>query len=115
MDAAHPRETIQALLHEDRTFPPDPAFTQQANVNDPGIYEKAAADPVAFWEGFAKELHWTKPWETALEWNRPDAKWFVGGKLNAAANCLDRHLNGPRKNKAAIIWEGEPGDERVLT
>lgn len=115
MDNEIPSQTIEALLQEHRTFEPDKAFTEQANINDPAIYEKAAADPEAFWAGFAKELEWSKPWDKVLEWEAPDAKWFVGGKLNASVNCLDRHLNGPRKNKAAIIWEGEPGDSQVLT
>ena len=69
----------------------------------------------AFWEGFARELEWSKPWSTVLEWNPPHAKWFVGGKINASVNCLDRHLRTARRNKAAIIWEGEPGDRRTLT
>ncbi|MGE0041691.1 MAG: acetate--CoA ligase [Vicinamibacterales bacterium] len=106
---------IDALLREDRAFPPAEAFTRQANIADPGIYEKAAADPEAFWEGFARELDWITPWSTVLEWNPPDAKWFVGGTLNASANCLDRHLATARRNKAAIVWEGEPGDRRTLT
>ena len=71
--------------------------------------------PEAFWEEFARELDWIEPWQTVLEWTPPHAKWFVGGKLNAAYNCLDRHLAGPRRNKAALVWEGEPGDARVLT
>ncbi|MGE3277567.1 MAG: acetate--CoA ligase [Vicinamibacterales bacterium] len=106
---------IEALLREDRAFPPAEAFRREAHVSDPGIYERAAADPEAFWEGFAKELDWIEPWTTVLDWQPPDAKWFVGGKLNASVNCLDRHLATPRRNKAAIIWEGEPGDRRTLT
>lgn len=113
-----PREIppeIEALLQEHRTFPPDPAFSAQALVRDPGIYERAAADPEGFWEGFARELEWERPWSKVLEWNPPHAKWFVDGRLNASVNCLDRHLKTPRRNKAAIIWEGEPGDRRTLT
>ena len=106
---------IDALLKEDRRFPPAEAFTRQANISDPGIYARAAADPEAFWAGFARELEWIQPWTKVLEWNPPDAKWFVGGKINASVNCVDRHIRGPRRNKAAFIWEGEPGDRRTLT
>jgi acetyl-CoA synthetase len=106
---------IAALLTEDRRFAPSLAFVQQANANDPAIYERAAANPEVFWEGFAKELDWIEPWTTVCEWNPPDAKWFVGGKLNASANCLDRHLTSARRNKAALVWEGEPGDRRTIT
>ena len=106
---------IDALLKEDRRFPPTDAWTRQANVNDPSIYERAAADPEAFWAAFARELDWMEPWTRVLEWKSPHAKWFVGGKLNASVNCLDRHIRGPRRNKAAFVWEGEPGDRRTLT
>jgi acetyl-CoA synthetase len=106
---------IDALLQEHRAFPPSAEFRAQANVNDPNVYEEAARDPEAFWEGFARELEWSQPWTRVLEWNPPHAKWFVGGKLNASVNCLDRHLRSARRNKAAIIWEGEPGDRRTLT
>mgnify|MGYP003321839249 CR=1 FL=1 len=107
--------SIEALLQEDRTFPPSEEFKNQANINDPGVYEEAVNDPEAFWARFAGELDWFKKWDTVLEWNPPFAKWFVGGQLNVSYNCIDRHLNSARKNKAAIIWEGEPGDTRVLT
>jgi acetyl-CoA synthetase len=106
---------IDALLREDRAFPPAEAFREQANVRDAGVYERAAKDPEAFWEGFARELEWSKPWSKVLDWNPPHAKWFVDGKINASVNCLDRHLRTARRNKAAIIWEGEPGDRRTLT
>ncbi|MCL6548942.1 MAG: AMP-binding protein, partial [Alicyclobacillus sp.] len=106
---------LDALLHEDRKFPPPEDFRAQANFNDPGIYERAAKDPEAFWAEQAEHITWFRPYEKVLEWNPPHAKWFVGGKLNAAYNAVDRHRLGPRKNKAAIIWEGEPGDSRVLT
>lgn len=100
----------------DKTFPPAPAFTAHANMQDPGIYDKAAADPEGWWAEQSKELlEWSKPWDTVCEWNPPHAKWFVGGQLNVAANCLDRHLTDGRRNKAAIVFEGEPGDTRVLT
>ena len=103
---------IDALLHESRTFPPPEDFARQANLSDPAIYERAANDPEGFWEEQAKELHWFKPWDTVLKWDPPYAEWFVGGKLNVSYNCLDRHLSTPRKNKAALIWEGEPGDRK---
>jgi acetyl-CoA synthetase len=108
-------ETIETLLDESRTFAPDPAFKAQANLNDPDIYRRAASDPVAFWEEQAREIDWIEPWHTALEWNRPFAKWFVGGKLNACYNCVDRHAEGPRADKVAILWEGEPGEVRKIT
>jgi acetyl-CoA synthetase len=107
--------TIDALLHESRTFPPPEDFARQANLSDPAIYERAANDPEGFWEEQAKELHWFKPWDTVLKWDPPYAEWFVGGKLNVSYNCLDRHLSTARKNKAALIWEGEPGDRQVYT
>jgi acetyl-CoA synthetase len=88
---------------------------ENANINDPRIYEIAARDPEAFWAKAAEELDWFKKWEKVLEWDPPWAKWFIGGKLNASYNCIDRHLKTWRRNKAAIIFEGEPGDERVLT
>jgi acetyl-CoA synthetase len=106
---------LEALLHEDRRFDPPAGFRAQANVSDPEIYARAEADPEAYWAGFASELEWFEPWTKVLEWNPPHAQWFVGGRLNAAYNCLDRHLAGPLRDKAALIWEGEPGDRRVLT
>ncbi len=106
---------IEALLREGRTFPPPEGFRQQANINDPGVYEEAERDPQAFWARWAEQLHWFQKWQRVLEWNPPWAKWFVGGRTNLAYNCLDRHLAGARKNKAAIVWEGEPGEVRILT
>ncbi|MBC7346289.1 MAG: acetate--CoA ligase [Clostridia bacterium] len=103
-------------LREERLFPPPPAFAEQANLRDPEIYKKAAQDPAAFWAKLAEEeLVWYRKWDKVLEWEPPFAKWFIGGKLNACYNCLDRHVQTWRRNKAAIIWEGEPGDTRVLT
>jgi acetyl-CoA synthetase len=107
--------TIQARLTEDRKFPPSAEFVKQANVNDPSIYESAAADVVKFWEGQAEKLSWFKKWDKAFEWTDSHAKWFLDGKLNVSYNCLDRHLTTERRNKAAIIFEGEPGDKRTLT
>jgi acetyl-CoA synthetase len=106
---------IEALLREGRTFPPPEGFRQRANINDPGVYEEAERDPQAFWARWAEQLHWFQKWQRVLEWNPPWAKWFVGGRTNLAYNCLDRHLAGARKNKAAIVWEGEPGEVRILT
>jgi acetyl-CoA synthetase len=106
---------IAALLREDRAFEPSAEFRARATVSDASVYERAARDPEAFWAGFARELQWTTPWTTVLEWNPPHAKWFLGGKINASANCLDRHIATWRRNKAAFIWEGEPGDRRTLT
>jgi acetyl-CoA synthetase len=107
-------DQLDTLLSEQRRFPPDPAFAAQANATR-ALYEAGARDPEAFWAEQARTLDWIHPWDRVLEWDPPHAKWFVGGRLNAAANCLDRHLTGPLRNKAAIIWEGEPGDRRVLT
>ena len=106
---------IADLLREDRTFAPPPAFTEKAVVRDAAIYDEAARDPEAFWAKLAGELEWSRPWDTVLDWQPPHAKWFVGGKLNASVNCLDRHVRGPRRNKAALVWEGEPGDRCTLT
>jgi acetyl-CoA synthetase len=106
---------IDALLRETRRFPPPEAWRRSANVRDPEVYRRAAADPEAFWADFAAELEWMRRWERVLEWKAPHAKWFVGGRINASVNCVDRHVRTPRRNKAAIIWEGEPGDRRTLT
>jgi acetyl-CoA synthetase len=103
------------LLREDRSFVPPTSFREHAHISDDRIYAEAERDPEAFWARFARELDWSKPWDRVLEWNPPHAKWFVGGQLNASVNCIDRHLRGARRNKAAIIWEGEPGDSRTLT
>ena len=104
---------IEVLLKEKRTFKPPREFAKRA-VAPPGIY-KDATNPVRFWEKQAKALAWFKPWRKALEWKPPYAKWFIGGKLNVSYNCLDRHVQGARRTKAALIWEGEPGDSRTLT
>ena len=106
---------IEALLREKRKFPPPRDFARRAVVNKASIYAEAARNPVRFWEGRARELAWFKPWKKALEWKPPYAKWFVGGTLNVAHNCLDRHVTTARRTKAALIWEGEPGDSRTLT
>jgi acetyl-CoA synthetase len=108
-------EPIEALLKEGRKFPPPKSFAKAARVRSAAIYREARRNPVRFWERQARELRWIRPWRKGLEWKLPYAKWFVGGKLNVSDNCLDRHVEGPRCNKAAIVWEGEPGDSRVLT
>jgi acetyl-CoA synthetase len=108
--------TLDALLSEDRRFSPPEGFADQAYVSDPAIYERAQQDPEGFWAEAAQELDWSKPWDRVLEWEAPWAKWYVGGELNVSYNCVDRHLKTWRRNKAAIIWEGEPtGEQRVLT
>ncbi len=106
---------IDALFDESRVIPVPDWWRANARVTDESVYERAARDPEAFWAEFAKELEWIEPWTKVLEWKAPDAKWFVGGKINASANCLDRHLRTARREKTAIIWEGEPGDRRTLT
>ena len=110
-----PPAEIADLLQEDRSFPPPAEFRANANINDPAVYERAEQDPEAFWAAFASELEWFTKWSTVVEWKPPHAKWFVGGTINASVNCVDRHVRGPRRNKAALIWEGEPGDRRTLT
>ncbi|PYS97765.1 MAG: acetate--CoA ligase [Acidobacteria bacterium] len=111
--------SIESVLHESRMFPPPADFAANAHVKSfeeyKRLYDEAAKDPEAFWAKQAEEIHWFKKWDTVLEWNEPFAKWFVGGELNISYNCLDRHLTTWRKNKAAIIWEGEPGEVRTLT
>ena len=106
---------IDVLLHETRVFPPSEAFRRGAGVSSDEIYRRATADPEAFWAGMASELEWSRPWDTVLEWTPPHVKWFSGGRLNASVNCVDRHIRGARRNKAALVWEGEPGDRRTLT
>jgi acetyl-CoA synthetase len=114
---ADPKSTAEFsdLLREDRTFAPPPDFRARAVVKDENVYAEAERDPEAFWARLAGELEWSRKWDTILDWQPPHAKWFVGGQINASVNCLDRHIRGPRRNKAALIWEGEPGDRRTLT
>ena len=114
-----PSQNIDSILHEDRSFSPPPEFSKNAHIRSEEDYNrlcaKAAADPEAFWSDIARELHWFKPWNKVLEWEAPWAKWFIGGQINISYNCLDRHVATFRKNKAAIIWESEPGEVRTLT
>ena len=106
---------IDVLLEENRKFEPPPQFARGANVPSPDIYDKASRDPEGFWADQARELDWIKPWTKVLDWKPPHSQWFIGGKLNVAANCVDRHVANGRSNKSALIWEGEPGDSRTLT
>ena len=110
-----PDRTIEALLLEERAFAPPPAFRQSAIARDERVYDQATKDLQGFWARAAEDLHWFAKWRTVLEWTPPNAQWFVGGKTNITYNCVDRHVKAGRRTKAAIIWEGEPGDERVLT
>jgi acetyl-CoA synthetase len=112
--------TIESHLKETRVFKPPDGFVQRALIPSLDqyreLYQQSIQDPEGFWGKQAAELLlWQKKWDTVLKWEAPFAQWFVGGKLNVSENCLDRHLNGPRRNKAAIIWEGEPGEVRTLT
>ena len=106
---------IDVLLQEHRKFEPDAAFRAAAIVSSPDIYAKAAADPEAYWAEQAATLEWSTPWTQVLDWKPPHARWFLNGKLNASVNCLDRHIPTARRNKAALVFEGEPGDRRTLT
>ncbi len=113
------QSSIDSILKESRVFPPSEALSQQAHIKSleqyERIYREAEADPEKFWSRIAGELHWFRTWDKVLEWDAPWAKWFVGGQINISYNCLDRHTATWRKNKAALIWEGEPGEVRTLT
>jgi acetyl-CoA synthetase len=110
---------IESILQEQRTFEPPPEFRRAAHIGSQQdyerIYRESVEQPEQFWARVAEELHWFRKWDRVLDWNVPWAQWFVGGQLNLSYNCLDRHVLGPRKNKAAIVWEGEPGEVRTLT
>ncbi len=113
-----PSANITSVLKETRVFPPPAEFAAHAFITSSAEYERlwlrAKDNPEGFWSEQAESLHWFRRWDRVLVWNEPHAQWFVGGKINASFNCLDRHLQNGRKNKAAIVWEGEPGDTRVL-
>jgi acetyl-CoA synthetase len=118
--SSKPSTDIQSSLNEKRLFPPSAAFSEKSHIPSEADYERlyaeAERDPEKFWGDIAGELDWFEPWTKVLDWSdAPFAKWFVGGKLNLSHNCLDRHLTTWRKNKAALIWEGEPGEIRTLT
>src|SRR5881275_569800 len=112
-------DNIESHLVEKRVFKPPRDFSRRARIKSLGqyrrMYRESMQQPAKFWAREASELVWCAKWKQVVEWKAPFAKWFVGGKLNISENCLDRHLTGPRRNKAAIIWEGEPGDRRTLT
>jgi acetyl-CoA synthetase len=106
---------LDDLLHEDRRFPPPEGFAEGAVLSDSGIWTEAASDREAYWAGWAEALEWSRPWDQVLEWTPPHAKWFLGGQLNVARNCLDRHVEAGRGERTALLWEGEPGDRRTYT
>ncbi len=108
-------DTIESLLAEGRTFPPPEEFKKTALVTGADVYDEAAADFEGFWARQATALDWFEDWHTVLEWDLPFAKWFVGGKLNVAYNCLDRHVTAGHGDQVAYHWEGEPGDTRTIT
>jgi len=118
MTSNHSGGSITSVLHETRVFPPSREFAGKACIGSLAEYEamwnRAQADPEGFWAEQAQALDWDQSWEKVLVWEPPFAQWFVGGKLNASYNCVDRHCTGPDRNKAALVWEGEPGDRRVL-
>jgi len=111
--------SIESTLREARVFPPAEDFVRRANVSGmaayEALYERSVKDPEGFWSGIARELEWFRDWESVLEWKEPFVRWFVGGQTNLSYNCLDRHLATWRKNRVALLWEGEPGDVRALT
>src|SRR5205085_10312805 len=111
--------SIDSILKETRVFKPAESFSEQAYISSleqyEQLYREAEADPEGFWAKVAGDLHWFKPWDKVLDWQAPWARWFVGGQINLSYNCLDRHAATWRKNKAALIWEGEPGEQRTLT
>src|SRR5437868_5424406 len=108
---------IESVLQESRLFPPPEEFSKTAHIRSieelDRLREEARESPETFWAKMAEELDWFKRWDNVLDWQPPHAQWFQGGKINVAYNCLDRHLHTWRRNKAAIIWEGEPGEQRT--
>ena len=109
-------DRIETLLDEQRRFPPPDSFKAQAHVRDTTPHERARRDPEGYWADWAKQLEWSRPWDRVLEWKPPHAKWFLGGKLNASVNCLDRHVRAGKSGRVALIWEGEPpGHVRRIT
>ncbi len=110
---------LESVMHEERLFPPSEAFQSKSQIPSMAAYQalwdRAAADPIAFWDEYGKELHWFTAYQDVLQWDHPHARWFVGGQTNVSYNCVDAHLATDRKDKPAIVWEGEPGDTRTLT
>ena len=115
MKNAEKELSISVLSKEERSYPPPVGFAKQALISGKAARAKLTASaiksPEKFWDAAARELFWFKPWRKTLQWKVPDAKWFVGATTNLSYNCLDRHLDGPRRNKAALIWESEPGKQ----
>src|ERR1700760_5170186 len=113
----HPN--LDSILRENRVFPPTAEFAAQAHVKSleeyESLYRRSIEDPESFWAEISRELHWFTPWTRVLDWQPPAARWFVGGRINLCYNCVDRHALGDKKNKVAILWEGEPGETRALT
>src|ERR671933_1668942 len=98
------------------TYSPPEDFANNANIQDPEIWQKANEDREAFWESWARELHWFQEWDQVCNWDPPHVQWFVGGKINAAYNCLDVHIENGRADKTALIWQGdEPDQQRTFT
>jgi acetyl-CoA synthetase len=108
-------DRIDTFLKETRSYAPPAAFKRKATVGTQAVYRDAARNRLKFWAARARELEWFRPWKRVLDWRPPHAQWFVGGKLNASVNCLDRHVRTASRNKVALLWEGEPGDRRVLS
>ncbi len=108
-------DRIDTLLKEQRSFSPPADFKRAAHLRSNSVYREAKQHRLRFWAARARELQWIKPWKKVLDWKPPHAKWFVGGKINASVNCLDRHIGTATRNKVALLWEGEPGDRRVMT
>ena len=113
------QQDIDTILRENRVFPPPQEFAEKAHIKSmaeyDALYKRSIEDPEGFWAEAAQDLHWFKPWSKVLEWDLPWARWFVGGKINLCYNCVDRHALGERRDKTALIWEGEPGETRRLT
>lgn len=104
------------LVEDVKYYKPDPRYKENSWLGDyQAAYDRFRKDPDAFWEGMARELEWVRPWDKTREVNYPYAKWFINAKLNITANCLDRHVRDHRRNKVAIIWRGEDGEERIFT
>ena len=118
-ETTNQQTSIDSVLHEQRKFECPPEFAQKAHLKSLAeydvLYKESVEQPETFWGRAAEELHWFKKWDKVLEWNSPWAKWFVGGQINLSYNCLDRHVPTARKNKAALIWESEPGEIRTYT
>jgi len=112
-------QDIDSTLREHRVFPPPADFASKAHIKSleeyEALYKRSIENPEGFWAEAAQDLHWFKKWDKVLEWDLPWAKWFVGGQINLSYNCVDRHAQGARRNKTALIWEGEPGEVRKLS